>query len=61
MCCQKVKKELSISDVFIILLTAKGQELDRQRGQEVGADVYLTKPFDPEVLLSKAREVLGIS
>ena len=59
--CQKVKKELSISDVFIILLTAKGQELDRQRGQEVGADVYLTKPFDPEVLLSKAREVLGIS
>ena len=59
--CQKVKKELSIADVFIILLTAKGQELDRQRGQEVGADVYLTKPFDPEVLLNKAREVLGIS
>ena len=56
--CQKVKKELAIDDVYIILLTAKGQELDRQRGQEVGADVYMTKPFDPEVLLSKAKQVL---
>src|SRR5215217_9093057 len=58
--CQKVKKELNLPDVFIILLTAKGQELDRQRGQEVGADVYMTKPFDPEIILSKAKEVLGI-
>jgi DNA-binding response OmpR family regulator len=58
--CQKVKKELALNDVYIILLTAKGQELDRQRGQEVGADVYMTKPFDPEVLLSKAKQVLQI-
>ena len=58
--CQKVKKELAINDVYIILLTAKGQELDRQRGQEVGADVYMTKPFDPEVLLSKAKQVLQL-
>lgn len=58
--CQKVKKELAIDDVYIILLTAKGQELDRQRGQEVGADIYMTKPFDPEVLLSKAKEVLQL-
>lgn len=58
--CQKVKKELAINDVYIILLTAKGQELDRQRGQEVGADVYMTKPFDPEVLLTKAKQVLEL-
>jgi DNA-binding response OmpR family regulator len=58
--CQRVKKELAIDDVYIVLLTAKGQELDRQRGQEVGADVYMTKPFDPEVLLSTAREVLQL-
>jgi len=58
--CQRVKKELAINDVYIVLLTAKGQELDRQRGQEVGADVYMTKPFDPEVLLSTAREVLQL-
>jgi DNA-binding response OmpR family regulator len=58
--CRRVKKELALNNVFIVLLTAKGQELDRQRGQEVGADVYMTKPFDPEIILSKAKEVLGI-
>jgi len=58
--CRRVKKELGLNDVFIVLLTAKGQELDRQKGQEVGADVYMTKPFDPEAILSKAKEVLGI-
>jgi len=59
--CRKVKKELEMNDVFIVLLTAKGQELDRLKGQEVGADVYMTKPFDPEVILNKAKEVLGIA
>jgi DNA-binding response OmpR family regulator len=58
--CRRVKKELGLNDVYIVLLTAKGQELDRQKGQEVGADVYMTKPFDPEVLLKKAKEVLSI-
>ncbi len=59
--CRKVKKELEMKGVFIVLLTAKGQELDRLKGQEVGADVYMTKPFDPEVILNKAKEVLGIT
>jgi DNA-binding response OmpR family regulator len=58
--CRRVKKELMLDKVFIVLLTAKGQELDRLKGQEVGADVYMTKPFDPEMILAKAREVLGI-
>ena len=59
--CRRVKKDLAMEDVFIILLTAKGQELDRLKGQEVGADIYMTKPFDPEVILDKAREVLQIA
>jgi len=59
--CRRVKKELKFNDVFIVLLTAKGQEMDRQRGQEVGADVYMTKPFDPEAILNKAKQVLGIN
>ena len=58
--CSRVKKQLGMNEVFIILLTAKGQELDRQKGQEVGADIYMTKPFDPEKLLSKAIEVLEL-
>ncbi|MBD0332264.1 MAG: response regulator [Chitinophagaceae bacterium] len=58
--CRRVKKELQLNEVYIVLLTAKGQELDKQKGHEVGADVYMTKPFDPEVILNKAREVLEL-
>ena len=58
--CQRAKKVLGLTDVYIVLLTAKGQEFDRQKGQEVGADLYMTKPFDPDALLDKARTVLGL-
>jgi len=58
--CNTVKHELGMSNIHIILLTAKGQEFDRQRGQEVGADLYMTKPFDPDALLEKARSALGL-
>jgi two-component system, OmpR family, alkaline phosphatase synthesis response regulator PhoP len=59
--CRRVKKELELPGIYIVLLTAKGQEVDRLKGQEVGADVYMTKPFDPEVILNKAREVLNLA
>ena len=58
--CERAKKVLGLTNVYIVLLTAKGQEFDRQRGIEVGADLYMTKPFDPDALLMKARDVLGI-
>ena len=58
--CQAVKKDLGLSQVHIILLTAKGQEFDRLRGEEVGADKYMTKPFDPDALMAQARAVLGL-
>lgn len=57
--CQKVKKELKLSDVYIILLTAKGQEVDRKNGLEMGADRYMTKPFDPDEMLAIAKEILN--
>lgn len=59
--CQVVKKELGWDHVRIILLTAKGQEFDRNRGLEVGADLYMTKPFDPDALVANAREALGLA
>jgi len=58
--CHAVKKELKLDDVFIVLLTAKGQEYDRLRGEEAGANLYLTKPFDPDDLLDLAIEVLDM-
>ncbi|MBY0373568.1 MAG: response regulator [Bryobacteraceae bacterium] len=59
--CHAVKHELGLGHVHIILLTAKGQEFDRQRGQEVGANLYMTKPFDPDALVAEARKVLALA
>jgi len=58
--CQSVKSSPATKGIHIVLLTAKGQEFDRQRGLDAGADVYMTKPFDPDALLDKARQVLGM-
>lgn len=56
--CRAIKHELGLSDTYVVMLTAKGQAYDREQGLEVGADVYLTKPFDPDELLDLARRVL---
>jgi two-component system alkaline phosphatase synthesis response regulator PhoP len=59
--CNRVKKEEPVEGIHIVLLTAKGQEFDKQRGIEVGADRYMTKPFNPDEVLAIATEVLGIT
>lgn len=58
--CNKVKNELNMKDVYIIMLTAKGQEFDKKRGEQVGADVYMTKPFNPDTIVEMVSNVLGI-
>lgn len=58
--CRIVKHELGMSDVYVIMLTAKGQEFDRKKGLEAGADVYMTKPFRPRELANLARAVLDM-
>lgn len=58
--CHAVKHDLGMEEVYIVMLTAKGQEFDRRRGLDVGADVYITKPFNPDEIVKKAREVLKI-
>ena len=59
--CEKVKSDEQLSSSYVMLLTAKGQEYDRQRGEEVGADRYMTKPFDPDDLLAVVRDILASS
>lgn len=58
--CQVIKRDLGLDEVHIVMLTAKGQEFDKKRGLEVGANSYMTKPFDPDELLGKAEAVLGL-
>ena len=53
--CSKIRQ---YSDVPIIMLTAKGDEVDRIIGLEMGADDYLPKPFNPRELLARAKAVL---
>ncbi len=57
-----VSRMLKFDDKYrripIIMLTAKTQESDKKVGKEVGADTYLTKPFSPETLLARIKELL---
>ena len=58
--CNEVKHTLEMTNIFIVLLTAKGQEVDQQKGYESGADLYITKPFDPDEILLRAEDILEI-
>ena len=56
--CRVIKRELKMTDIMIVILTAKGQEYDRQTAEEVGANLYMTKPFDPDEMLELAEKVI---
>ncbi len=56
--CGLLKKDTRYAKTPIILFTAKAREEDIKLGQEVGADAYITKPFEPEFLLVKIKELL---
>ncbi len=58
--CQRLKQNEELSDIYVIMLTAKGQEVDRERGLEVGTNEYITKPFDPDAVIERAEKVLGL-
>jgi DNA-binding response OmpR family regulator len=55
-----IKGEMGLTGTTVIMLTAKGQAYDREQGLAAGADEYLTKPFDPDDLLRRARAALGL-
>ena len=56
--CRRLRRRASTSRVPIIMLTARGEESDRIRGLETGADDYVTKPFSPRELLARVGAVL---
>jgi two-component system, OmpR family, alkaline phosphatase synthesis response regulator PhoP len=58
--CEQIRKDPSISDTKVIMLTALAQEAEIDRALIAGADDYMTKPFSPTALHQKLLEALGI-
>jgi DNA-binding response OmpR family regulator len=56
---EAVRKDESLKGTYLILLTAKGQDSDRERGLALGADEFMTKPFSPQGLAARLREILA--
>jgi two-component system phosphate regulon response regulator PhoB len=56
--CRQIRRKTELRDLPVIMLTARGEEADRIRGLEVGADDYVIKPFSPSELVARIRAVL---
>ncbi len=56
--CKVIKADPDTRDIPVIMLTAKGREVDKKRGLDAGADEYLTKPFSPAKLIERVQVVL---
>ncbi|HZV57993.1 MAG TPA: phosphate regulon transcriptional regulator PhoB [Sphingobium sp.] len=56
--CRRLRRMSETANVPIIMLTARGEEEDRVRGLETGADDYVTKPFSPRELIARVNAVL---
>ena len=57
--CSLIKQDPALRSIHIIMLTAKGQEDDKQKSRSAGADEYITKPFSPRQVLERVKEILG--
>ena len=56
--CQTIKNDPDLRDIYVIMLTAKGQVSEQERGRAVGADEYIVKPFSPMEILTKIKNIL---
>ena len=58
--CRVLKSDPSTSKIPIVILSAKGQDGEIQEGKEAGADHYIVKPFAPDKLTERVKDILGI-
>ena len=56
----RLRADPETSGVKVVLLSARAQEADLQRGDRIGVDAYLTKPFDPDELIATVRRLAGL-
>jgi DNA-binding response OmpR family regulator len=57
--CQSLRQDPALAHVKIVMLSAKGRDIEVAKGLELGADAYVTKPFSTRDLVAKVREMLG--
>jgi DNA-binding response OmpR family regulator len=57
--CEQIKADASLAGTYVILLSAKGQQVDRERGLQGGADEYMTKPFSPREVAQRVRDIFA--
>ena len=57
--CQQIRANPEYNDVKILMLTAKGRDVDREKGLALGADDYVTKPFSTQEVVAKVAELLS--
>jgi len=56
--CQKIRENPSLRNVKIVMLTAKGRDAEREKGLNLGANAYVTKPFSTKELMNTVRGLL---
>ena len=59
--CQKIRENPALRDVKIIMLTAKGRDVEKEKGLDLGANTYVTKPFSTKELMNTVRGLLSRS
>jgi DNA-binding response OmpR family regulator len=57
--CQTIRANPDWNDIRVIMLTARGREVEREKGLALGADDYVTKPFSTRDVVEKVRQILG--
>jgi two-component system alkaline phosphatase synthesis response regulator PhoP len=56
--CRTIKNDPDLKSIYVIMLTAKGQVAEQERGKEVGANEYIVKPFSPMEILARVKSLL---
>jgi CheY-like chemotaxis protein len=56
--CRTIKNDPELRYIYVIMLTAKGQAAEQERGRVAGADEYIVKPFSPMEILAKIKNIL---
>jgi two-component system phosphate regulon response regulator PhoB/two-component system alkaline phosphatase synthesis response regulator PhoP len=58
--CRVIKSDPELKSIYVIMLTAKGQVAEQERGRSVGADEYIVKPFSPMEVLARIKKIFEL-